>query len=183
MKEMINVEAKHIDTVTAGTVIDSSGLSYALSLTAQGDSDEQRNGNSIKAHDILARLQFYRDTASTSAFDLIRCLLLEDTMQDGALPTTAQLLDAVTITSPRQTDTILATRFRVIEDKNYELYGNKPVIIDKMYHKLPNHIHYKGTAADQASQGPGNMYLFLLCNNAVSRPKIDINCRIKYYDN
>ena len=66
LKSVINVEKKKHDTSSSGSISSAGGIQL-LSNIAQGDTDQTRDGNSIKMQSMLLRATFTLNASATAS--------------------------------------------------------------------------------------------------------------------
>ncbi len=69
LKGVINVEEKRIDSVLDVTVGKTAPVTSALSTLAQGDANNQRQGNSVKVIRFDVNFKFYYSSGTTTSYD------------------------------------------------------------------------------------------------------------------
>lgn len=191
---IVNSEKKYYDT-TLATAPDTTAQVFHLSAIGQGDSNQQRHGNSVAIKSIEARLHCKKD--STQSGEIVRAILFEDTdNSNSTAPTASQLLEYPTnIMSPRNMD--FPKRFRILKDKTF---WNNPATGAlyaplKFFHKFPTTKDAKGlkirnhhmTWVDGTGGGTGrnHLYLLVLGNVATASTASTLGgyTRIRFYDN
>ncbi len=180
VKRLINVERKFHDvSISAG--ISNTGTFTNLSNIATGDTNITRNGNSIKAVSLQARWTLTINAAATET--VVRAIWFRDNEQDGVDPTQVELLGAsADIRSLLDLNSF--GRFTILKDQIISLSENgKTVFSGKFYLKMNNHVRYSSTAAADASNRKGALYLFLLSNEATNQPTYICRPRLRFIDN
>lgn len=141
-----------ITTATNGVVI-------PISLLAVGNTPITRIGDKIHAESIEIRCEDDSTDGVT-----VRVMLVKDNQQHGTLPVITDILAEQTIIAPRNAAKL--DRYKVIWDSvkglSSDINGQNWI----MKRKLNHNIAYIGDAADQASQGKGNLYLVVISHNA-----------------
>lgn len=176
-----NAELKYCDLVTnISPLLGTFGITPIMTV-AQGTDDTNRVGNSIKCKDVNIRVQITGNFA-TQSYNLVRCILLVDKMQNGTAPTAPQIFESSgSYQSAFNKDT--TDRFTIVFDKLYTLtQNNNAAIQDKIYKKLDFHVRYIGTSAAAASLGPNQLYLITHCAQAGNPPAVTYYTRVNYYD-
>lgn len=177
-----NAEAKYFDTnFSVSPVLATPGLNNITAMS-QGLTDITRIGNSIKLKDLKVRVTL-SPNFTTNTNNLIRIMILVDKMQDGTLPTYAQIFEVPTVfNSPLNKD--FTDRFVLLRDKYITLNsgGDNELFFD-MYLKLDYHVRYLGPGNAGVDQGPGTIYILSWSREAVNAPTIQYYNRINYYDN
>lgn len=180
LKDVINVEYKHVDTTLTTAGIQQVGNWYLLNGIAQGDADNMRNGNSVKMQRIDLKGAF--DQSAAAANTSIRCIMIQDKMHTGAAnPNILDYLETNTIYSMRNTD--YSSRWRVFMDRVILLdpeHQQKPLSIHKV---VKDHIKFDqiGSAATDITINP--IYLYLLGSEPTNLPTVTYSSRLRYVDN
>lgn len=182
LRRVINVEKKKFDAVYSVTNIPITGTVNPLHAVAQGDTDQTRDGNSIKPLSLLLRYQSYNNaTAGTTA---IRVLIFRDLQQVGDTnPSTTDILDdsvAALPDAPLNNNTV--GRFKILRDFKIILDTAKSNRKDgKVYIPLYGHIRYNGAAATDIQKG--GLYILMVSDQATNYPTMGYNYRLTYVDN
>lgn len=178
IRDMINVEPKFVDTSGNGT-ISTTGVLGILSLLAQGNTDQQRNGNQVKLKDIKIQIDIGRNAAAAS--NRVRAMLIVDKEFDGALPTIANVLQTSNVLSPLNKD--YSKRFVVLKTKHFMIDASMASKSFTWYCKLPFHGFYDGTTAAAADCKENQILLLLLEDQAINVASYAYYARINFYDN
>lgn len=178
MVKLLNVEKKFMDASGTPTV-SSSGTVIAVSLNAQGTTDQTRIGNSILFQDFTLRFECYMSNAATRSN--LRILVICDKELDGALPTVANILQAVSVISPINKD--FSKRFVLLKEKKYSLSitGNQTAQ-GKVYMKLPFHAFYDGATGAIGDAKENQILLLFISDEATNTPSINYYSRINFTD-
>lgn len=180
-KRLINVEYKNCRKTYNDEDITSVGSIAYLNPIGQGDDSDDRNGNSIRAKSILARLRI-TFTAGGDATQWIRIMLFQDLQNAGTVPTIAELLDTTDVSSPRNLEN--TRRFKTIWDKTITLTAEKGGRILNIYKKLNSVVRFIDTDDTQASAGNGTYYMLTLSEQVAGNyPTIDGVIRFRFIDN
>lgn len=178
---LVNSEAKFIDNVNS-TVATDSGAVFPLTLLGQGDTDENRNGNSILLKDLILRGRVVINSNSTTGTAHCRRIIFVDTACQGATPAVTDVLDTATPLSPLNMNN--SKRFVILHDENISVMtGGRQFVLQKKYLKLPFHVKYIGTGSTVASQGLNGVFMLEISSEASNQPTMTSNIRIKFYDN
>mgnify|MGYP002259897316 CR=1 FL=1 len=183
LKQLINVEKKFHDY---GNI-----LSYTttpaitpISLIAQGDTANTRNGNSIKLVSNLLRYDIMLGTTGGGIDEpeSVRMMVVMDTQNNGSTPAITDILEGNGgVYNPLERDQN-AGRFTVLMDRVHSLNPNgKQSVFSKCYNKLNTHMKFNGTDATAASQGRNAMYLVGMCSN--SQVTVNAYNRVSFIDN
>lgn len=184
-------EKKFLSLTSTDASIDIAGVLVHLSAVAQGDDVSNRTGNDITCDYIDANITLSNLNAGTSLNDaaFLRCMIVQDTQQNNANPTIAQVLESVTPSSHLNIDNI--GRFKVLYDWKGmlnvpNLTGASTMATRKFLHvykKLygkSRKIEYTGANATDVHNN--NLYaIFITDTDEVGTFFFDF--RMGYYDN
>lgn len=178
ISKLINSEHKFIDSSNT-TALSSAGSVILLSGVAQGTTDITRIGNSLIFQDLVFN---YDIEASNLVFTTnVRVMLIIDKELDGALPTAANILQAVNVRSPMNMD--FSKRFVVLKSKNHAFSLNgSSTVAKKIYVKLPFHGYYDGATAAVGDCKENQILLLLVSDQPTNTPSISYYSRIKFTD-
>lgn len=181
LKGMVNAELKkhvlvHNETVgTAGQV-------YHLNGIAQGDTNLQRNGNSILGRWLFGRALIVQHANAVNTF--VRYLIVQDKQQIGdTTPNTANVLQSISILSSLNVNE--SRRFKILKDGLVKFdaptgtNGQSKVI--KFNIDTKSHVKYNGTASTDIQKN--GLYLILISNETTNTPTWDSNLTFNFYDN
>lgn len=179
--KLINVEFKYIDLAST-VAVPSTGTVVHLTPCAQGDNDDERNGNQFKLKSIFLRL--YGDHNSSGATSqLVRMILFQDKMGQGVFPAVTDVLQTANILSPlnRSHD----GRVRILKDKVLNLTADRGQAYRKIYMgDIDTIVEYKGASAVENNTGTNQIFLLLVSNEAsINYPNIIYNSRLRFIDN
>lgn len=184
IKSLVNVEKKFVETNLSGN-LGFTPVITPLSLTAQGDTQSNRQGDSIKATSNGTSMNFVMAAAGTQG--VCRVVLVLDKVSNGAAPTTATIFD-VTAASPQNyhyNPDFAGSRYTILWDKKYTFVKGADTearIID-LYQALSHHIKYSGTTAAQASCSTGHLYLWMNYSDNTNQLAYDISNVLRFIDN
>ncbi len=185
MAKFLNAEFKFIDTTREATLGSGSAYIQPLVLSIQGDTDNDRNGNSIKVTSLY--INFHLILQAGVHANVIRIIVYRDSQTNGALLSTADLLaetadPQLAVISPLNIDN--KYRFRVLHDKICPLGDGQLVnFYYKKHFTLNDHIRYKsntGTISDLTSVSYGIMAFSDASSNM---PTLNLYARMRYVDN
>lgn len=195
---IINVEYKNLDTpitavLSAATASPLNGFSQFFPLTqmAQGDSPNQRNGNSILLKSLMLRHNFTLN-AGPPALDHvnIRMMLVRwDSASGITSPDIHNILDDPIdalgwVRVFRNIDNVNVRNFKVLWDKRITLDTDykSEVTIDK-YFKLRHHAKFVGSALNQMAFG--HLFMVYMYDNLAASGSFTLNAdaRLRYIDN
>lgn len=179
VKKLVNVEYKKFDT-NISAAISTAGVTYNLVNMAQGDTDNLRNGNSIKLTSLQYKLLLRQNTSAISTS--LRIVIVKDNQQ---VADTAPGFNAV-FESTDPTISFLNNetvgRFSIVHDRTHLLSnGDNFIRMEKWFKTLNSHVRYNGSAATDLQKGC--YYLMLISDESTNTPSVKINVRATYVDN
>lgn len=183
VKNLINVEGKFVDTSLTPSPDSATGTVSALTLTAQGSSDQQRTGNSVLAKRIDLR-GFWSMHASATLTTVRYLLVLDKQNAQGTAPTVAQILQNVNPNSfmhMNNSDRFVVLKSGFLTFRQTTETQGRDIELHQDLSDL--HIKYDGTAADQASASENHIYFVAVSNEAINTPSFSGFARLRYYDN
>lgn len=183
VKSLVNVEKKFIDTTS--TVATSTTPTIApLTLVAEGDDYNQRNGRSIKLKSLQCRYYLNANASATQSY-MVRVLIFIDKDSRGSAPTSSELLqDNTNFNSPINLNN--GKRFVVLYDKISDI---SPTNTDdslkwKSYFKqLAMHTSFMGTGATQGDADTNHIYLCYFSTGGAYPPGFSYYFRTRFIDN
>ncbi len=179
LKEVLpwNEETKLLDTVNAASP-GTAGAVYGLSLIAQGDDYQSRDGNSVRALGLETRIAMILDAAAR--YDLVRCVVVVDHENRGATPAVTDILEAGSWNSQFNHDNL--ERFEVLHDKIYQISSSSsPVTHDTMKIVLGQHIRFSG--AGGAATKEGSLWILFQPQENALPSQVSHKSRLSYVDN
>jgi len=183
LQSLINSEKKYSDTSINATQ-NTSGSVVLINGVAQGDTLQQRNGNSILMSNITIRGTVYMD-ASVEDTELT-WWVIQDTQQ---VSDTAPSFTTIFDTSMGSTTGFLNRsgapgRFKILLKRRCRQQGETNLFNMDANIKLPHpglHIKFNGTAyTDIAKNG---IYIVAASTRTASLPTTNVQVRVNYYDN
>lgn len=181
-------ELKFFD-VFANTTAGTAFTFASLCTPTQGDTELQREGNEIHPTSIQWRGRLTVAAAATFS-PIVRMIIAWDQQPNGAVPATADLVDAATITplisSPYNHDS--NKRFKILYDRRYVIEGqpaltslNSKLIQGKI--KLSRVMKFNdvngGTVADIITN---NLFIAFVSNDNTNQPLFIVGFRTYYKD-
>lgn len=183
LRRLVNVEIKKYDAaVSAGTGITSTGSSYPLHEMAQGDTDQLRNGNSIKPLYLRLVMNFVNN--STAVNTRVRYLIIRDMQQvPDTSPAVSDVLDgSVASYCDAPLNNLAVGRYKILRDSVVTMTSvSRPVVNIKLNEKLYGHIRYNGSASTDIQKG--GLYLLVVSDQATNTPTFGFNLRLSFTDN
>ncbi len=184
LKRLLNVEYKFLDAQTQLTAIPNTGLNLDLTNSSQGDTDQTRDGNSIKVVALYGKMLFTQHANATSTF--VRVVLVHDKQTNQA-----NFSDADLFTDSTALDIIVSAlnidnkyRFHVLLDVTIALSaaGNTAKTL-KFYKKLNMPIRYDANAGDITDITSNSLTLVFFGSEATNTPSVTSFIRTRYVDN
>jgi hypothetical protein len=149
-----------------------------LSDVSQGDNLETRTGLVINAHHFTLGVLFKMSKDCS-----VRVVIVRDTMQNGALPVTSDILDSADVVSPlNYQNTVAQKRFMVIDDytKHFTV-GGTLTAHNRTRHKYEHKIRWKNDSGASASALSNNIYAVVITNVA-DAGQVSLYTRLEYTD-
>lgn len=192
---LINSEMKTGSTSAVSAAVDYNGTVINLSNIAQGTDVNTRDGDSILLQYQSLGLKMYNNVAATSG-SVLRAMIVRDNEQDGVDPTPSQILDSpgstLGVVGPlnffsAMPGTDRKHRFEIMFDRRYTLAPTVTMIqtdVWEQYYKAGNkHILYDATAAADASNREGSLFLVLISDQQTNTVIVDYFHRLLFTDN
>lgn len=185
VKYYLNPEYKYLDNeqivtpVLAGTVVPD------ISLIANGDTDTDRDGNSIKLTSQMFRGTVTKNAAATST--KFRLVMFSDVSSAGSTPSATDVLQNIgggstdLINSP--VNRLNGARFHIWYDHTWVLDSDNPKRHIQFYKKMQHHIHYLDGTAASSALGQGALYLLAISDEAANWPSFTYTNRFRFLDN
>lgn len=167
------------NTDNAGNIPNQNNTETRVHITniSQGDTQNQRTGLKVT----LKSLQFmFHSTCTFPTF--LRVLVVMDKMNTGTAPNLSDVLQGVTVLTPKQIINQSGARYWVMYDKtiSQDATGYNQAIYRKKYIKLNTQCHYTSTGASDEREG--NIWLFFLSAATASGPTVDWYTRLRFTD-
>jgi len=178
-----NSEVKKIDYTVAPAAVDYSGFVDCLTLIAEGNDWNQRDGHSIKAIALEGRFGF---TKNVAASDVMRLIIFIDTEYNGTTPVASDVLqNTASVVAPYsafQHDNL--RRFAILYDETVAVNLDGPdIVVRNAKLKLETHVMYKGTTATAADSKEGQICYLIIGDSNANKPTFSIYTRVSYVDN
>ncbi len=181
LKNLINIEVKYYDNVGSGAV-SSTGTVTQMTTIAQGLTNTDRVGNSIKLQRVQLKLNITKHASATST--LYRVILARDNDLTTVFPTFAKILSTTTSgyahLSPYTWNAVQGQRFGILYDFSGVLDTNTLTTLESIDIPHSGHIKYVGAATTDAAEG--NLFLFVISNEATNTPTITWVSRTTFTD-
>lgn len=182
IRGLVNSEMfKYDQSATSGTISNTGAIINLVGL-AQGDSEDQRTGNSIYVRHINASgmLAINASGVATS----VRVMLVIDKQQLGdTTPSVADILeDTGTAVAPySKLNALTVGRFSVLSSRVYMLNADRPSVSWFVKRSMRHHVRYNGPANTDIQRG--GLYLVVISNEGTNTPSWTRNIRTSYHDN
>lgn len=182
LRGLVNAELKKYDVVSADDP-SSSGIVIPLHDMGTGDSDSQRNGNSIFVRYVNVG-GFIRHNMAATNPSQVRIMLFIDKQQVGdSVPTPSMVLETVANTqtpySKLNSDTV--GRFSILFSRIYQVNEQRPCISYFIKKSMRHHIRYNGMLSTDVQKG--GIYLLIAGPNVTNNPRVTWNSRLSFHDN
>lgn len=187
---IINSEKKYYDVSSNNSP--RSGVPIVTHLTGitQGDTDQERHGDSIG----LKTLQFnglLTWDADSSPGDRCRIVLIMDKENEAGTPPTSGLVYDQTDDVYGLRNMLYPKRFRVLMDKVYTLDVSRKTIPIEYYKKFKMQKDFQGNPTQMKhitwqsgdTEARNHIYVLMFCNNASYGPTVYYKSRVRFYDN
>ncbi len=187
--KLINVEFKSFDHLEEGTITNlPNAATFVLSNITQGDTAQQRDGNSVRLKSLLVNWNLRID-ASGNPNQPCRSVIFIDWQNTGEDPALAgEVLENTGTTSNDKMTALPAIlsdpgRFTILYDKTYNLNntaggGNRTF---EFYSKKDYHLKFESTGGD--AQRKGSIWMAVYTNATSDTPAVTVQSRIRYLDN
>lgn len=186
---LINTEWKYGKTVeTTNTSANNSGTVALLTGIAQGDSVQERIGNSVLPKKFTFRMNAFKNASATTT--QLTTMLILDKEYDGANPAVTDILAYAHYQSfLKITNT---KRFKVLRVKRWTMDAYHPtkwlewnIDFNKPSPKRKKwlHMRYGGTGSTASDCKQNQLILLTISDQAANVPTIDYRCTLRYIDN
>lgn len=182
LKRVLNVEKKKHDVNLALTTNNSV---VALNHIPQGDTDQTRDGNSLKQQSLS--IKGYIQGSSTLDSLHARVIVFFDKQQvPDANPTITDLLDPSSsnaVFAPLNNETV--GRYKILSDKRYSL--NNAISGNAVTHNysfstaLKSHARFNGPASSDIQKN--GLYIGIVHDGGITPPTLAATSRVTYTDN
>lgn len=186
VRKLLNVEKKHIEYYSNATQNNVPTIHF-LSGTAQGDTESSRQGNSLLAKLVSAKVHMLHGTGGDNV-QVIRLILFIDKVSDGVVPTVAELLDNTVAGGDiaRYNTNNAGSRFIILSDTTHTVTSSaeKSFAQLSVTKSLSHHLKYTGTTAAQSDASSGHLYLFAVSSDGGPYPPdLKIDTVVRFIDN
>ncbi len=176
-------EIQVLDTVirSAAAVTDLWSVNR-VSCPAQGDNDQQRDGNEIKNVSVEVYGDLKANSSSTQS--KVRIVAILDKQNNGIAPIVLDVFELNEINSFPSSLSDNAHRFKFLFDKTYTLaFGTETTI--RQFHlkaKVSSKQMFAGTTNADASCGKNSIWVLIIGNEVTNDPTANLDCRYHYRD-
>lgn len=180
LKSLVNVEKHPLDVSALVNPVSGTGTFTLLNGIAQGDSNNQRQGNSILLRSININLLItMHDQAEHT---MVRCILFFDKEANGATPLITDLLAGTG--SLQNYNHNESSRFYVLSDFRISLSttGVKETT-RRIYRRLQRHTHYDSSTGNASDIVDYSLWLLCLSDEGTNTPTVSINSQLLFIDN
>lgn len=176
---LINVEFKHNDNTTSIANQTTSATVQNLFIPTQGDTDTNRNGDSVKVVSLQAKFDIYHNSSATNT--ITRIMLIQDKQTNGAVPNASDILSVTSVIGLRNVD--WGKRFNVLFDRKVHTDSTNPIKFLKFYKKITVHMEFGGNAGSIADINKNSFIVLAISDEATNGPQINRATRIRFIDN
>lgn len=184
IRRLVNVEKKKLDTAISNSPDNSTFTNTFvthLSAVPLGDSDAQRDGNSIRPQYLLIRGHLVMNGSATNT--CVRYIVFQDTQQQSdTIPAVSDVLETsfgFVVNNPLNSETV--GRFRIISDWNCVVDTDNPLYTFKKNIRLSGHIRYNGTTGTDIQKD--GLYILAVSDQVTNTPTSTLTCRLSFTDN
>lgn len=180
IRSLINVEYKTHDVTASAQNITNSGTILYLTGIDVGDTDETRDGNTIKITRFQGRAKVTQHASATTT--TVRIIVFRDRSTSGVVPTIAQVLKSASPLSPLNLD--YRKRFQILNDKMFTFDSAKQKIRPmKWFKKMQNQVVYSGSGTSTTTSMSNGLYLLYISDEGTNYPTISYDFRMRFLDN
>jgi hypothetical protein len=184
VKRLLNVEFKCKDLHDGGLTFSQTGTIHQISNIGQGDTENTRDGSSIKIKSLEINL-CYKMHSSVTFGTVCRTILVLDTQTNSAIYVPGDVIDDITagdsLVSSRNLNN--RNRFVILKDWITHLVPDKPYAHKSIYKKMNLGLTFDGTAGSIADLPSNSLSLLVFTNEATNTPTAALHSRIRFIDN
>jgi len=178
VKSLVNSEKHTYSKVVSAGTITSTGSMQELSNIAQGDEYTNRQGRSVLCKSLELNGWMVQNASATTT--ILRIIIFRDNNADGSTPVSTEVLTSNNTYSLRNPEPHNMKRFNILLDKVYTFDSAKSKIAKFSFFKNMNsHIKF----ANGANSNQGSLWCYLLSNEPTNAPTVNLNSRVRFYDN
>lgn len=182
LKSLINVEFKY-KNVDGLPVSSTTGSMTLLNGVGQGDSDQTRDGKSIRFTSINQHIQFAQHPSATHT--IIRYMLVWYYENNASAKTISNILETSDPLSFYEMEN--TGKFKVLKDMDITMVNGGSSAHQSYRFSFPVSLHSvytEGAAGSAATDiNKGALYMLVLSNEATNTPTVDHHTRLRFVDN
>lgn len=181
LKGLVNVEKHALYTNNTATPDNTVGSLYTLNLIAQGDAEDNRQGDSIMMKKIHINLR-YTINASASATS-IRTIMFLYKQPQGATPNITFVLQNANVLSCWNHDNV--GLYTILYDKTVNLSATGTQEVNRMITRSFYQLHetFDGTTAAVADIQTNALWLLFVSDEATNTPTVVWRSELLFIDN
>jgi len=182
LRSVLNPELKYKD-VSGTSVPGTAPLFATLTAINNGTAYNEREGISIRGHEIEVCVSCVLDIANGVTIDVCRLLLVVDLQCLGAVPTPTDILQTAGDVTSLRNGTLLH-RFVLLKDDLFTVSSATSSVVVKRYTLIwPGHVMYKGTSAAIGDAANGQIFLYFQGKENTHPTSFPYWARFRFYDN
>jgi len=185
VRNMINssTEQKYYSVTTGYTDTVAGSVSSLSNGLVVGDNINTRTGDKVRPVEYDLNLSLLSGVGSTNS--LHRVILFQDMLNNGTIPTIAEVLDGAAYNSTYALEHRQQSRYKILYDKIHGVVGaaDSAATHIQIKRKMKGAIYYNGATAVTASNGPGAIFLITLTDSVtVSTAEVRMYGTLAFYD-
>lgn len=178
LKGIINSELKNHTIQNNSFNASSTGAVSLISGITQGDSDAQRNGNSVLAKTLNLKYVITNNAAAPGT--IVKVYLIKDMQQvSDSNPTFTDVFSTSDIQSFPNWQT--KKRFQIKDAKTFVYDTSRLTQIVEFSHVVDSHLLFNGAVSTDVQKG--HYYILWVSNQSTNVPNFTYSSRLSYYDN
>lgn len=181
LRGLVNVEKHALDSQASLMPDNTVGALECLNLIAQGDAEQNRQGDSIMMKSIHCNLKFTINSSATHTN--IRIIMFLYKQPQGATPTLGFILSTVNTTGVYNHDN--AGLYTILYDKsvNLSITGQQETYrqITRKFYQL--HERFDGAAASVGDIQTNALWLAFISDEATNHPTVSVRSQLLFIDN
>lgn len=178
---LANTEVKYDDT-TINQPVEATGTTFLLNGISLGDTEDTRDGMSVKQLSVDVKLTFNVNPEQLEASTVVRYAIIHDKQSDGAIPALTDWLDTANVNSFRNLHN--GKRFRVLLDRRIQLNNDaKDTHLVTRHIPFVKHIRFSADGDTQAAIASNALWLICLGSSISAPPFVTGFTRVRYVDN
>lgn len=185
IKRLVNVEWKLHDYQSSTGVL-STGFMHAISLIAEGDDYNVRDGKSILAKNLTLNMSCIHN-ASGDTQQIVRVMLILDKDSREAAPNVSDFVSSYNSLYAIDGSKHLK-RYKILMDRKMYVGASTdsfPSILERKYFfELNHHITFDDTTANQDAAQLGHLYVLTIGSQLTNNyPTLAFTARLRFIDN